>query len=131
MECLEQYRNTIRYRFTLLKFLRNKTLNVALIDPKTIDFTHKLQDGITPNDKFETLKICNVLFTNECKIQLNEHHHNFEEVVKGFANHLKKYINIIFYEFNSLFRLKSSAVCMDCMNVLNPIVELEVLLEAI
>ncbi|MCR1960633.1 hypothetical protein [Thomasclavelia cocleata] len=41
--------------FTLLKYLLGKHFTVALINPKTTSFTHKIQGGITKNDKFDIL----------------------------------------------------------------------------
>ncbi len=61
--------DTGHYHFALLKYLLDKHFTVALINPKTTDFTRKLQGGITKNDRLDTLTICDVLDTPERKKQ--------------------------------------------------------------
>ena len=53
--------DTGHYYFALLKYLLEKNFTVALINPKTTDYTRKMQNGITKNDKLDTLTICDVL----------------------------------------------------------------------
>ena len=47
--------DTGHYHFSLLKYLLDNHFTVALINPKTTDFTRKLQGGITKNDELDTL----------------------------------------------------------------------------
>lgn len=87
--------DTGHYHFALLKYLLDQSFTVALINPKTTDFTRKLQGGITKNDKLDTLTICDVLDTPKRKKQyritkvdsfdlyeqkqLTRHHHNLKK----------------------------------------------------
>ena len=114
--------DTGHYHFALLKYLLDKHFTVALINPKTTDFTRKLQGGITKNDRLDTLTICDVLDTPERKKQyritkvnsfdlyeqkqLTRHHHNLKEELNVYGNRLQKCIDIVFPEFNSLFKSK-------------------------
>lgn len=59
--------DTGHYHFALLKYLLNRHFTVALINPKTTDFTRKIQGGITKNDKLDTLTICDVLILTNVK----------------------------------------------------------------
>jgi len=61
--------DTGHYHFALLKYLLNHDFTIALINPKTTDFTCKMQGGITKNDKLDTLTICDVLDTPQRKKQ--------------------------------------------------------------
>ncbi len=123
--------DTGHYHFALLKYLLNRHFTVALINPKTTDFTRKIQGGITKNDKLDTLTICDVLDTHERKKQyritkvnhfdlyeqkqLTRHHHNLKEELNIYTNRLQKSIDIVFPEFNSLFKSKYGAVYMNIL----------------
>lgn len=123
--------DTGHYHFALLKYLLNRHFTVALINPKTTDFTRKMQGGITKNDKLDTLTICDVLDTHERKKQyritkvnhfdlyeqkqLTRHHHNLKEELNIYTNRLQKSIDIVFPEFNSLFKSKYGAVYMNIL----------------
>lgn len=123
--------DTGHYHFALLKFLLDRHLTVALINPKTTDFTRKMQGGITKNDKLDTITICDVLDTPERKKQyritkvnsfdlyeqkqLTRHHHNLKEELNVYTNRLQKCIDIVFPEFNSLFKSKYGAVYMNVL----------------
>lgn len=123
--------DTGHYHFALLKYLLDRHFTVALINPKTTDFTRKLQGGITKNDKLDTLTICDILDTPERKKQyritkvnsfdfyeqkqLTRHHHNLKEELNVYTNRLQKSIDIVFPEFNSLFNSKYSAVYMNIL----------------
>ena len=123
--------DTGHYHFTLLKYLLSKHFTVALINPKTTDFTRKMQGGITKNDKLDTLTICDVLDTPERKKQyrittidtfdlyeqkqLTRHHHNLKEELNVYTNRLQKSIDIVFPEFNSLFKSKYGTVYMNVL----------------
>lgn len=123
--------DTGHYHFALLKYLLDNQFTVALINPKTTDFTRKMQGGITKNDKLDTLTICDVLDTPERKKQyritkinsfdlyeqkqLTRHHHNLKEELNVYSNRLQKCIDIVFPEFNSLFKSKYGAVYMNVL----------------
>lgn len=123
--------DTGHYHFALLKYLLDMHFTVALINPKTTDFTRKIQGGITKNDKLDTMTICDVLDTHERKKQyritkvnsfdlyeqkqLTRHHHNLKEELNVYTNRLQKSIDIVFPEFNSLFKSKYSTVYMNIL----------------
>lgn len=123
--------DTGHYHFALLKYLLDRHFNVALVNPKTTDFTRKLQGGITKNDKLDTMTICDVLDTHERKKQyritkvnsfdlyeqkqLTRQHHNLKEELNVYANRLQKSIDIVFPEFNSLFKSKYGIVYMNIL----------------
>ena len=119
------------YHFALLKYLLEKNFTVALINPKTTDYTRKMQNGITKNDKLDTLTICDVLDTPVRKKQyritkvnsfdlyeqkqLTRHHHNLKEELNVYTNRLQKCIDIVFPEFNSLFSSKYGIIYMNVL----------------
>lgn len=123
--------DTGHYHFALLKYLLTRQFTVALINPKTTDFTRKMQGGITKNDKLDTLTICDVLDTPERKKQyritkvdqfelyeqkqLTRQHHNLKEELNVYANRLQKSIDIVFPEFNSLFKSKYGPVYLNVL----------------
>lgn len=123
--------DTGHYHFALLKYLLTRQFTVALINPKTTDFTRKMQGGITKNDKLDTLTICDVLDTPERKKQyritkvdqfelyeqkqLSRQHHNLKEELNVYANRLQKSIDIVFPEFNSLFKSKYGPVYLNVL----------------
>ena len=112
--------DTGHYHVALLKFLLSNGYTVALINPKTTDLTRKMEGGITKNDKLDTITICDVLDTPERKKQyritkvdrfdlyeqrqLTRHHHNLKEELNIYCNRLQKSIDLVFPEFNTLFR---------------------------
>ena len=123
--------DTGHYHFALLKYLLDLQYTVALINPKTTDFNRKMQGGITKNDKLDTINICDVLDTPERKKQyriskvnsfdlyeqkqLTRHHHNLKEELNVYGNRLQKCIDIVFPEFNSLFKSKYGTVYMNLL----------------
>ena len=123
--------DTGHYHFALLKYLLDRHFTVALINPKTTDYTRKMQGGITKNDKLDTLTICDVLDTPKRKRQyritkvnsldlyeqkqLTRHHHNLKEELNVYANRLQKCIDIVFPEFNSLFKSKYGIIYMNIL----------------
>lgn len=116
--------DTGHYHFALLKYLLSKQHTVALINSVTTDLTRKLQGGITKNDELDTLTICDVLGSSDRKKnypitiinkfdlyeqkQLTRHHHNLKEELNVYTNRLQKCIDIVFPEYNSLFKSKYS-----------------------
>ena len=114
--------DTGHYHFALLKYLLDSRYTVALINPTTTDLTRKIQGGISKNDPLDSLTICVVISSNQRKKpyrvtkvnrfelyeqkQLTRHHHNLKEELNIYKNRLQKCIDIVFPEFNSLFRSK-------------------------
>ena len=123
--------DTGHYHFALLKYLLDLQYTVALINPKTTDFNRKMQGGITKNDKLDTINICDVLDTPERKKQyritkvnkfdlyeqkqLTRQHHNLKEELNVYKNRLQKSIDIVFPEFNSLFKSKYGTVYINIL----------------
>lgn len=123
--------DTGHYNFALLKYLLNNDFHVALINPVTTDLTRKLQGGISKNDKLDTLTICDVLmsssrkknyrmarpekFDNYEQRQLTRHHHDLKEELNKYSNRLQKCIDLVFPEFNSLFKSKYGTVYMNIL----------------
>ena len=127
--------DTGHYHFALLKYLLDRHYTVALINPKTTDLERKMQGGITKNDKLDTLTICDVLDTPERKKQyriskmnrfdlyeqrqLTRQHHNLKEELNVLSNKLQKCIDIVFPEYNSLFKSKYGTVYMNILKTFN------------
>ena len=123
--------DTGHYHFALLKYLLDSRYTVALINPTTTDLTRKLQGGITKNDPLDSLTICDIIGSNQRKKpfritkvnrfdlyeqkQLKRHHHNLKEELNIYKNRLQKCIDIVFPEFNSLFRSKYGIVYMNVL----------------
>lgn len=123
--------DTGHYHFALLKFLLDRHYQVALINPITTDLTRKMQGGITKNDKLDTLTICDVLSSNQRKKsyriskidrfdmyeqrQLTREHHRLKEELNQYTNRLQKCIDVVFPEFNSLFKSKYGIVYMNIL----------------
>ena len=123
--------DTGHYHLALLKFLLNNGFSVALINPKTTDLTRRLEGNITKNDKLDTITICDVLDTPERKKQyritkvnsfdlyeqrqLTRHHHNLKEELNVYCNRLQKSIDLVFPEFNTLFKSKYGTVYMNLL----------------
>lgn len=123
--------DTGHYHFTLLKFLLDFGFSVALINPVTTDLTRKIQLSSTKDDDLDTLTICDVLASNQrrkgyriSKIdsfdlyeqkRLTREHHDLKEQLNVYTNKLQKCIDIVFPEFNSLFRSKYGSVYMNVL----------------
>ena len=123
--------DTGHYHFTLLKYLLDNRYTVALINPTTTDLTRKLQGDISKNDPLDSLTICDVISSNNRKKsyrittvnrfdlyeqkQLTRHHHNLKEELNIYKNRLQKCIDVVFPEFNSLFRSKYGIVYMNIL----------------
>ena len=130
-ELLIGMEDTGHYHFALLKYLLDNQYAVALINPTTTDLTRKIQGGITKNDPLDSITICDVISSNQRKKpyrvtkvnsfdlyeqkQLTRHHHNLKEELNIYKNRLQKCIDIVFPEFNSLFRSKYGVVYMNIL----------------
>lgn len=123
--------DTGHYHFALLRYLLSKKFHIALINPIATDMTRKMQGGISKNDKLDTLTICDVLSSSNRKKsyritkidkfdyyeqrQLTRHHHNLKEELNVYTNRLQKCIDLVFPEFNSLFKSKYGTVYMNLL----------------
>ena len=123
--------DTGHYHFALLKFLLDKKFHIALINPTTTNLTRKLQGSISKTDKLDTMTICDVLcFSHHKKAyrvtkidsfalyeqkQLTREHHNLKEQLNTLTNRLQKCIDIVFPEYNSLFKSKYGVIYMKIL----------------
>jgi len=130
-EILIGMEDTGHYHFALIKHLLDNRYTVALINPTTTDLTRKIQGGITKNDPLDSITICDVISSNQRKKpyrvtkvnsfdlyeqkQLTRHHHNLKEELNIHKNRLQKCIDIVFPEFNSLFKSKYGIVYMSVL----------------
>lgn len=123
--------DTGHYHFALLKDLLSHKYKVALINPTVTDMQRKMQGGISKNDNLDSLTICDVIASSTRKKpyrisvidrfdyyelrQLTRHHHNLKEEINVYCNRLQKCIDIVFPEFNSLFKSKYGYVYMEIL----------------
>ena len=123
--------DTGHYHLTLFKFLLDKGYKVAFINPLTTNFERKANGDYSKNDHIDSLTICDILSSSERKKkyrisdytsfesyemkQLTRHHHDLKEELNVYKNRLQKSIDIIFPEFNSLFKNKYGAVYMNIL----------------
>lgn len=123
--------DTGHYHFALLKDLLSHKFKVALINPIVTDMQRKMQGGISKNDHLDSLTICDVIGSTSRKKpyrislvdrfdyyelrQLTRHHHNLKEEINVYCNRLQKCIDIVFPEFNSLFKTKYGRVYMEIL----------------
>lgn len=123
--------DTGHYHFNLLKFLLDAGHTVALINPVTTDMTRKMQLGATKDDNLDARLICDILASNQrrkgyriSKVnsfelyeqkRLTREHHDLKEQLNVYSNKLQKCIDIVFPEFNSLFRSKYGIVYMNVL----------------
>ena len=130
-EILIGIEDTGHYHFAILKKLLDSKYKVALINPIATDMTRKLQGGISKNDNLDSLTICDVIGSNSRKKpyrittvdrfdlyeqrQLTRHHHTLKEELNVYCNRLQKCIDIVFPEFNSLFKGRYGNVYMDIL----------------
>ena len=123
--------DTGHYYFNLLKFLLDSGYTVALINPITTDMSRKIQLGATKDDDLDAQLICDVLASNQrrkgyriSKVnsfefyeqkRLTREHHDLKEQLNVYSNKLQKCIDIVFPEFNDLFRSKYGIVYMNVL----------------
>lgn len=120
--------DTGHYHFALLKDLLDKHYSVALINPVVTDLTRKMQGGVSKNDALDSLTICDVISSSSRKKpyritmanrfdfyeqrQLTRHHHNLKEELNVHTNRLQKCVDLVFPEYNRLFKSKYGFVYM-------------------
>lgn len=130
-ELLIGMEDTGHYHFNLLKDLLDQHFTVALINPVVTDLTRKMQGGVSKNDKLDSLTICDVLASSARKKsyritklnrfdlyeqrQLTRHHHNLKEELNVYTNRLQKCIDVVFPEYNHLFKSKYGFVYMQLL----------------
>lgn len=130
-ELLIGMEDTGHYHFNLLKDLLDQHFTVALINPVVTDLTRKMQGGVSKNDKLDSLTICDVLASSARKKsyritklnrfdlyeqrQLTRHHHNLKEELNVYTNRLQKCIDVVFPEYNHLFKSKYGFVYMQIL----------------
>ena len=123
--------DTGHYHFNLLKFLLDAGHTVALINPVTTDMTRKMQLGATKDDDLDAQLICDILASNQrrkgyriSKVnsfelyeqkRLTREHHDLKEQLNVYSTKLQKCIDIVFPEFNSLFKSKYGIVYMNVL----------------
>lgn len=130
-EVLIGMEDTGHYHFNLLKDLLDQHYTVALINPVVTDLTRKMQGGVSKNDKLDSLTICDVISSSSRKRpyritkigrfdlyeqrQLTRHHHNLKEELNIYTNRLQRCIDIVFPEYNHLFKSKYGTVYMQLL----------------
>lgn len=130
-EVLIGMEDTGHYHLALFKFLLDKGYKVALINPLVTNFQRKASGDYAKNDHIDSLTICDILSSSERKKkyrisdytsfdgyemkQLTRHHHDLKEELNVYKNRLQKSIDIIFPEFNSLFKSKYGTVYMNIL----------------
>ncbi|MEG0658895.1 IS110 family transposase [Anaerorhabdus sp.] len=111
---------TGHYGDNLIRFLLDNDFEVGLINPISTDAKRKQKIRKTKNDKIDTFIIAQVmqdknyttvtkhkLETKQLK-ELTRYHASLTEDINQLKNQLQKCIDIVFPEFNSLFKSKYS-----------------------
>lgn len=127
-QCLFGLEDTGHYGDNLVFFLLNHDFSVALINPVTTDFNRKSKLKSTKNDKQDSILIAKILLDDECYRlvstetyqlrqlkQLTRHHHDLKEELNMYKNRLQKNIDLVFPEFNTLFKTKYSCTYMNIL----------------
>lgn len=120
--------DTGHYSDNLVFFLLNQDFTVALINPVTTDFNRKSKLKSSKNVKQDSMLIAKILLDDECYRlvtketyqlrqlkQLTRHHHDLKEELNVYKNRLQKNINLVFPEFNTLFKTKYSCTYMNIL----------------
>lgn len=116
--------STGHYGDNLARFLLNHNFNVGLINPLTTDAFRKHKLRKTKNDAIDAILICNVLYSrdytqltqhklllHEAK-QLTRYRHDLTASLNVLKNQLQACIDLVFPEYNSLFKTKYSRAYM-------------------
>lgn len=93
--------------------------------------TRKMQGGVSKNDNLDSLTICDVISSSARKKsyritkldrfelyeqrQLTRHHHNLKEELNVYTNRLQKCIDVVFPEYNHLFKSKYGSIYMQLL----------------
>jgi Transposase and inactivated derivatives len=122
--------DTGHYGDNLIFFLLKNNLSVALINPIATDLKRKSKLKSSKNDKLDCLLITKVLLDkddyrlvslNHYHLrqlkQLTRHHHDLKEDLNVYKNRLQKNIDLVFPEFNSLFKSKYGIVYMRVLKL--------------
>ena len=123
--------DTGHYHLNLLKYLLEQHFTVALINPVATDMTRKMQGGVSKNDNLDSLTICDVISSSARKKsyritkldrfelyeqrQLTRHHHNLKEELNVYTNRLQKCIDVVFPEYNHLFKSKYGSIYLQLL----------------
>lgn len=123
--------DTGHYHFALLKFLLENKFKVGLINPRLTDLTRRATGNTSKNDNLDSLTICDILssFERNKKYRITEidkfdlyeqkyltrHHHDLKEQINVYKNRLEKSVDIVFPEFNKLFKSKHGIVYMNIL----------------
>ena len=115
-------------------FLLENDFKVALINPVTTDLKRKVSLKASKNDKKDSLLIAKILLDkDECRLvnknvyklrqlkQLTRHHHNLKEDLNRYKNRLQKCIDLVFPEFNSLFKTRYSNIYMRVLSTFSSV----------
>lgn len=123
-DCLVGMEATGHYGENLLNFLLSKNINVGVINPLSTDAERKKKIRKTKNDKIDTYIISKVLMSNDYtkatiekqnskKLRELTRYRSCEmEKINQIKNKLQKCIDIVFPEFNSLFKTKYTKTYM-------------------
>ena len=130
-ELLIGMEDTGHYHLNLLKYLLEQHFSVALINPVASDMTRKMQGGVSKNDNLDSLTICDVISSSARKKsyritkldrfelyeqrQLTRHHHNLKEELNVYTNRLQKCIDVVFPEYNHLFKSKYGSIYLQLL----------------
>lgn len=123
--------DTGHYHFNLLRYLLDDGFTVVLINPVATDMQRKMQGGTSKTDNLDTLTICDVIGSNQrrksyriSKVNsfalyeqklLTREHHDLKESLNPLKNKLQKSIDIVFPEYNDLFKSKYGKVYMEVL----------------
>lgn len=123
--------DTGHYHLALLKYLTDRRYSVALINPVATNLTRKIQGGITKTDSLDTLTICDVLASSQRRKayrisridsfdlyeqkMLTRRHHDLKEDKCRLLNKLQKSIDVVFPEYNGLFKTKYSKAYVNIL----------------
>lgn len=115
---------TGHYGDNFTAFLLNNDYQVGIINPISTDAQRKLKIRKTKNDKKDTFLICQVLQSKEYTTmtkrkfemrqakQLTRLHSELMEDINRYKNRLQACIDIVFPEYNTLFKTKYSKAYM-------------------
>ncbi|MEG2798772.1 MAG: IS110 family transposase [Erysipelotrichaceae bacterium] len=116
--------STAHYADNLIAFLLDNNIDTGFINPISTDSERKKHIRKTKNDKKDTYLICRVLqsrtYTHLTKVkwatrqakQLTRYHATLSCAIKQHKTQLQRCIDLVFPEFNSLFKTKYSRAYM-------------------